>query len=180
MSHNKCMRLKLKKTRAFPAKNKPILRKKPTPDAKEEYRNPTSGRTNKEAEILREEAMKFLMIAGLKKGGLKQLKKMGYDGYEDSVFIKKNGLGRNYIWDLQMRDDFKEKFFKMVTSYMAKDLIYYIRVVLHGKDSAKAVQMMFPDAVGRALATRSIVGSGSLDDEKFRDDFFGYGKKEEK
>ncbi len=142
--------------------------------------NCNSGRTKEEARLLRADAMKFLMFASLKEKGLEKLKEMGYDNYRDKHFIEKNGLSQNYMWDLQQRKDFKPLYYELVTAYMAKDLMPYIRTILKGRESSKGAQMIFPEEVGKALATRNINLNADTDDEGFRNEFFGHAKKKDK
>ena len=124
--------------------------------------------------------MKFLMFASLKSSGLEKLKEMGYDGYQNKYFIEKQNVNHDYMWRLQMRDDFKPLFFKLVTAYMAKDLMPYLGTILHGREASKGAQMLFPEEVGKALATRNINLNGDKDDEDFRNEFFGFKKKKVK
>lgn len=155
----------------FQAKKKKIILKRHF-HTKKETRNFASGRTKKEAAILRDKCMMFLMFAGLKEGGMKELKNLGYDDYHHDCFIVKHGVSKNYVWELQMRNDFKEKFFAMVTAYMAKDLMSYMRALCYSKEASKAMQILFPDEVGKAMAVRNISMTGTKDDEEFRNNFF--------
>jgi len=168
MSDNKVMMIKKK----FLAKKKRIILKK-----RSQSRNPSSGRTKEEAAALRHQARIFLMFASLKESGLKKLQELGYDGYQNKCFIERHGVAHDYMWTLQMRDDFKPKFFELVTSYMAKDLMPYIGTILRGREASKGAQIVFPDEIGKALAVRNINATADKDDEEFRNAFFGFKPK---
>ena len=168
--------------RKFPPKKKKLSLKKRAQTLKKRPQTPSpiTGRTKDESKALRKKAMIFLMFASLKKNGLEKLQELGYDSYYNKCLIEKHGVGGDYMWDLQLRKDFKPLFFELVTAYMSKDLMPYLKQLLKGREASKGAQILFPEEVGKALATRTIGISGDSDDEDFRNEFFGFKPKKEK
>lgn len=136
-----------------------------------------AGRTKKQCADLRTQAHLFLMYQAMGDEGDEALRTLGYEGSNNYDFISKHGVSKDYLWVIQQRPDFKQKYWEIVTAYMAKRLPEYLNTVLYGKEASKGIQMLFPKEAGEALATRKVSIHGDSDDEAFRNEFFGFGNR---
>lgn len=137
----------------------------------------STNRTEEEMLRLRRECYMFLFYASV--GDSNTLKSFGYGGCKDTHFIQRWKVGAGYIWQQVHRKEFKKEYYEFVTQRMSRDLHPYLwSVCTRGKERVKGLQMVFPEEVGKSLATRNISVSGEADDREFRDAFFGLGDQD--
>lgn len=130
-------------------------------------------RTREVSEKLRLLAYDFLRLRSIGETGEKILKEQGYSSSAKKAFIQKHRLGHDYFVQLRNRKEFKNEFFGHVTLRKAEYLELLIEALIK-KDPLRAIQLIFPDQVGRALVNRSL-NVNQTDDANFRDAFFGLG-----
>lgn len=139
---------------------------------KQNEKHPTKSRTKEEEILIRKKAYEFFFFKSL--NNETKIIELGYEDMTDKSFIKKMGVANDYLSEIVHRDFFKQDYFDYVTNCISKDFAaYLIPTLKKGNEKAKAMQILLPDQVGRALTVRKIGVSGDADDEEFRNEFFG-------
>lgn len=136
-------------------------------------------RTDDEDKIIRKLAYQFMFLKSLENWDA--LKKLGYGGkFNDEDFCKRHGVVDVYLSHIVHRKYFKQGYFDYVTNCISKDFPKYLLPTLYkGKEKIKAMQILLPDQVGRALTQRNANLDAETDDKEFRNNFFGVKVKNE-